>query len=121
MTFVNKTCVTIIAACLFITAPLSAADYKQITKKADFMKIAVDKNLVAKWGWIRAGSDGRMTGKTGGDSISGTWQWKGRYFCRKITFGDTNRSGCISVHVSGDDIVFILDEGKGQQVPMKIR
>jgi hypothetical protein len=58
---------------------------------------------------------------TDGDTVNGTWQWKGPYFCRTITFGTTKRSGCIAVYISEDSIVFILEKGKGQQVPMKIR
>lgn len=121
MTFISRNCAAAFATIMISSTPSNAADYKQITRKAEFARIAVDKNLVASWGWLRPGSDGRVTGKTGGDNIHGTWQWRGRYFCRNITFGSTSRSGCISVHVLGDNIVFILDEGKGQQVPMKIR
>jgi len=121
MTSLIRICIATVTA-LSISATLSnAADYVQITKKADFAEIAVDKKLVADWGWVRAGSDGKVSGKVGGDSVSGTWKWKGRFYCRNITFGDTKKGlGCFAVHVSGDNIVFIDDKGKGNQVPMKI-
>ncbi len=122
MASLSQVCIAGVVAVTVSTTLASAEEYKQITKKAEFAKTAIDKKLVANWGWMRAGSDGRVSGVSDGSSISGTWKWKGPYYCRDIRFGDTKTGyGCLSVYVSGDNIVLILDKGKGMQVPMKIR
>lgn len=118
----NNACIAAVAAVSFSATTSIAQDFTRITSKADFTKVAVNKKLVANWGWVRSGSDGRVTGVSDGDSISGTWTWQGRNYCRDITFGSTRTGfGCIAVYVSGDNIVYIMDKGQGQQVPMKIR
>ena len=100
----------------------NAGDFKRIKKKADYSKTIADRKLVADWGWVIASSDGTIMGQVNGEAAHGNWQWKSGFFCRTISFGNTEMPyDCQAVHISGKNVVFIRDKGKGKQTPMKIR
>lgn len=121
-----KVLVKIGVLAVLMTASLSlaaqAAEFKRIKKKADLYSMVVDKKLVASWGWAMLGSDGTVSGLVNGAKVSGTWKWKGGYYCRELMIGDkAEPNNCQTVHISGSDVVFIRDKGKGRQSPMKIK
>ena len=122
MNLIGRCFFVVVTGFLLAASPSSAADFKRINKKTEFDKIVVNKTLVANWGWSKMSSDGTVIGDYKGNALKGNWKWQGRFYCRNLRVGSEDRGyGCLSVHVSGKDIVFIQDKGKGTQVPMKIK
>jgi hypothetical protein len=100
----------------------TAAEYKRITRKSEFIQTVIGKNVAADWGWVSFGADGKIAGDSIKGEISGHWKWKGKFYCRNISVGGEKRPyDCLTVFVAGKNIVFIREKGRGEQMQMKIK
>lgn len=92
----------------------AASDLKRISTEDDFRKLVVGKKI--KCGdkdhyTIRR--NGRLTGRFGGETLKGVWEWRDGYFCRTLT---TVRPGtdCQKFEVSAKELRGTRNRGKGR-------
>ncbi len=114
------TALTIVTA---LAAPAAAqAGFTPVTTKTEFLKIISGKNLKYSGASIHLSSAGQIKGKAYGKQVTGTWQWKGGYFCRSIMWGSRDLGpNCEVVKVDGNILRFITDHGKGKRADMSLR
>jgi len=117
-----KTFLLTLITSLALPTLASAEDFQRIKSKSDYLNTVADRTLVADWGWVKASSDGRLTGEVNGEAAQGAWEWRRGFWCRTISYGSTTLpSNCQAIFVSGDTLVSIRDRGKGKQTAMKFR
>lgn len=101
---------------LAVAAP-AVADFKKISKEADFVKVLAGKTLSdTNGGTYVIKADGTMSGKApNGDKIRGAWKWSGKFWCRNIVVG-TRELGtdCQTWEVDGANYRVTRKKGKGQ-------
>ena len=73
-----------------LSSPVLSGEFRQIKKASDFNATIVGKKLVNENGTVTLTSNGKVTGSFGGKALTGTWKWKGKYYCRKIKLGGDN-------------------------------
>ena len=98
----------------------SAADpNKRIETEQEYREKVVGKKLVQENGYVMSHEDGTVSGEFGDQSLSGTWTWEDKYFCRTVTLGtrDFGRD-CQVVEVSGDSLTVIRNKGEGKRSPV---
>ncbi len=104
-----------------LLAPSVSAEV--IENKAKFMNLIVDKKLVQGETWVTIHKDGTVEGKgPKGGSISGTWEWKDRYYCRRIVIvGEVMPHDCQLVSIADDTVTFTHKDGAGVSVRWTIK
>ena len=107
---------TALIVTLAIPTLASAESWKRIKSEADFRAMAVDRKSTNQNGWVTVKSNGSMTGNIKGQGkLQGRWAWGNGFFCRNAKVGKTDLGqNCQVVHVSGNQIRFTRDQGKGQ-------
>ncbi len=114
------TALTLTAA---LAAPAAAqAGFQPVTTKSEFLKLVNGKNLKYSGASIHLSAAGKIQGRAYGKKVSGTWQWKGGFFCRSIMWGSRDLGpNCEAVKVDGSVLRFITDHGKGKRADMSLR
>lgn len=103
-------------ALAFISIPALAGGMKRIKKEANFNAIVVGKTITAKDTTVVLHPNGKITGKYKADKITGAWNWSKGYYCRNVNVGKKKLgSNCLVVKHSGDQLLFIRDQGKGEK------
>lgn len=109
-----------IAATLAVPA-FANDDFSTVSTKSEFLQIVNGKNLKFSGASIQLASNGTINGKAYGKTVSGTWQWKGNYFCRSIMWGSRDLGpNCEVVKIDGNTLRFITDHGKGKRADMSL-
>lgn len=95
---------------------------EEIQNKEKFMNLIVGKKLVQGDTWVTIHKDGTVEGKgPKGGSISGSWEWKDRYYCRDIVIvGEVMPHDCQVVSVEGNSVTFTHKDGAGVSVRWNI-
>ncbi len=94
----------------------------EIDNKEKFSELVVGKKLVQENTWVRILKDGVVEGQgpKAGD-ISGSWEWKGKYYCRDLVIDDVPLPhDCQAVSIEGDTVTFTHKDGSGISVSWKI-
>ncbi len=99
----------------FLAASVSA---EEIESKTKFTDLIVGKKLVQGETWVIIHKDGTVEGKgPNGGSISGTWEWKNRYYCREIVIvGEVTPHDCQVVSIEDNTVTFTHKDGAGASV-----
>ncbi len=100
---------------VFLATNVSA---EVIENKEKFMNLIVSKKLVQGETWVTIHKDGTVEGKgPRGGSISGSWEWSDRYYCRDIVIVDQEMPrDCQVVSVEGNTVTFTHKDGAGVSV-----
>ncbi|WP_170468193.1 hypothetical protein [Ruegeria arenilitoris] len=91
---------------------------EEIEDQQKFIDLVVGKKLVQGETWVKILKDGKVEGQgpKAGD-ISGTWEWKGRYYCRNINIEEVAMPrDCQVVTIDQDKVTFTHKEGIGVSV-----
>ncbi|MDA4848399.1 hypothetical protein [Hoeflea poritis] len=66
-------------------------------------------------GWMTIEANGRISGQTPNlGIISGTWQWKDRFYCRNLIVDAVAvPPDCLTVSVNGNEAIFTRHQGNG--------
>ncbi|MEC7256200.1 MAG: hypothetical protein VXW58_00130 [Pseudomonadota bacterium] len=95
-------------------APALSDTFKRITTEEKFRELVVDRKAVSEAGWFLVKSDGSTSGNIFKKTFKGAWVWKNRMYCRNAVLGnETLKTDCQVVKISGDQVQFIRDYGKG--------
>ncbi len=113
--FASAFAVLALAACETTTAPMAtmSAAPAEITTLEQFNRLIVGKRLRhAESNSITINSNGTLSGDFGGNTLEGTWNWEGRYWCRTLT---TIKPGteCQAWSVNGNEITIVQERGTG--------
>ncbi|MBJ3764130.1 dihydrodipicolinate reductase [Maribius pontilimi] len=93
--------------------PLPAlANQTTITDRATFVDRIANRNLSRLGVGVTVTPGGRIEGSAFGTAVTGTWEWRGRQFCREMQWGDrTWDDSCQSVHVRDGRVYFQPSSG----------
>ena len=98
------------------------ADNGRITTEQEYRDLVVGKKLGFSHGYFVSHEDGVLTGEVAEKQFSGTWTWNDQYLCRTGTLGEKKlRRRCYVIVVSGDEVTYIRDKGKGKEITYRMR
>jgi len=110
---------------LMVPAGSAAAEtYLPVQDRDRFMSLVEGKLLRNRLYGIRLNvlNTGDIQGSAIGWDITGTWDWRDGYFCRKMAWGDTEIAyNCQLVEVAGDKIRFTVDRGAGNAAAFRMQ
>lgn len=106
-----------------LAATVAQADsFQPVRDRAGFERAVVGKKLTALGVSLVVAPNGQISGRAFGKAVTGTWAWKGGYFCRDLNHGTKKLAyNCQAVGLTGQKIRFVSDKGRGQQAVLKIR
>ncbi|MFV1492608.1 hypothetical protein VWX97_16770 [Phaeobacter sp. JH18-32] len=114
---------SVVVSVLFcLPAAGQAGSYKPIKTEAEFLALVGGKTLSADWGSMQILPNGKIKGKTNQGKLVGAWQWNGALWCRNVRIGKQPERGtdCQKIGVSGNQLQFIREQGRGAAVVMVI-
>jgi len=90
-----------------------AEPYRVISDQAEFASLFVDKPFSKGSDTVFAiNSDGTVGGSIGGNTPTGTWEWKDDTYCREFKLGGKDFPyGCQKVEVQGTTARFTRPDG----------
>lgn len=95
----------------------SAVPWDRVTTKNEYLEKGADNYYGDAGGTSMATHDGIIKGIFGGLQLTGTWDWKGEYFCRTSMLGTMDLgSDCIQIDVTDNKMRLILEKGTGMSV-----
>ena len=66
--------------------------------------------------------DGQITGTALGLKVTGEWDWKEGFFCRRMNWGERNLEyNCQQVTLDGKTLIFTSDKGTGRSAKFSLR
>lgn len=101
----------------FLAFP-ALADFERIKTKATMTELVVGNKYVnpKDGAWFSFRADGTLSGGYKKDPLTGNWRWKSRMACFSRSLGDQKLpDDCIVIHIDGNQLVTIRDNGKGRQ------
>lgn len=101
-----------------------ADSYQPVSDKSVFVNLMEGRSLTNRLYnlTLDVSSGGQINGSALGWDVTGTWAWRGGYFCREMSWGgDPIPYNCQLVEVSGDQIRFTTDQGAGDSAAFKLR
>ncbi len=113
-------------AALLISMPLvaSAQEYRPVTDRAAFLNLVEGRSLTKRLLGValNVAGDGQIAGDAMGGTVTGSWTWQDRYFCREMAWGSrVFPQNCQTVEVNGDLLRFTADQGGGDDATLRIR
>ena len=91
----------------------------RITTEQEFRTKVVGRRITNKEGYVIAHEDGKVSGafgKGGKHKLTGTWDWKGKHYCRTVKVGSRDYGrDCQVIEVSGDTFASTTKKGKGKR------
>ena len=114
VTHLTALSVTITAASFFSSVEANAQSLRQITSEREFRAIVVDRKIHSEAGWTVVQSNGKASGRIFGKKFSASWVWDNKMYCRNAVLGAQKLgTDCQVVKVSGNQVQFIREYGKG--------
>jgi hypothetical protein len=99
----------------------SAQSFKQVKTEKEFREQIVDRKLLGEVGWMRVKSDGKTEGHILNQKFRAAWVWANKMYCRNAVLGKRDLgTDCQVVKLSGDQVQFIREYGKGDTGQMRI-
>ncbi|MEY8839089.1 dihydrodipicolinate reductase [Cribrihabitans sp. XS_ASV171] len=106
---------------LTLAAP-AAAEFRTIGDESTFRSVVDGRTLTRPLIKLQVLPGGRITGTGGGAEVSGSWDWRGGYFCRDLNWrGRDLGYNCQLVSVGGGKIRFTADQGQGDSAEFRLR
>ena len=101
----------LLALSVFLPAP-AFAEQTSITDRATFVDRIANRDLTRLGIGVRVTPGGEIDGDAFGAPVTGTWEWRGRQFCREMQWGDrTFGDSCQSVHIRDGRVYFQPSSG----------
>jgi hypothetical protein len=114
VTHLTALAATIATASFFAASEANAQDFRQITTEREFRAIVVDRKVYSDAGWTMVQSNGKASGRIFGKKFSANWVWDNKMYCRNAVLGAQKLgTDCQVVKVSGNQVQFIREYGKG--------
>jgi len=102
-----------------LAAGPAAADFAQITEEEEFLRLVRDNKLTRMGIELTVTPSGEIEGSAFGSPVSGSWSWKGDYFCRDFAWGDKQFGyNCQEVARDGNALRFTSDRGAGRSAEL---
>lgn len=111
------------ALTLFSTgaAAPALADYEPIRDRSEFLGVVTQGELTRMGIRLTVKPDGAITGRAFGRDVSGKWTWEGGYFCRDLSWGETEIGyNCQEVARNGRSVRFTSDKGTGDSASLRL-
>ena len=110
-------------ALVLAASPVLADGARPVTERTDFVALVQGRELTRLGIALRVTGDGRISGSAMGREVSGTWEWRERYFCRVLEWGGkvVDSYNCQAVEVEGAGLRFTSDEGRGDSARLRLR
>ncbi len=100
----------------------AAAEFRAISDETTFRSVVDGRTLTRPLIKLQVLPGGRISGTGGGAEVSGSWDWKGGYFCRELNWrGRELGYNCQLVSVSDGKIRFTADQGQGDSADFRLR
>ena len=77
----------LIAVLLLLLPGIAGAQEDRITTRGDFLDRVAGRPLSRLGIGIRVTPGGQITGNAFGATVTGSWEWSGRMFCREMAWG----------------------------------
>ena len=106
----------LLAACANTVLPVT---YGRITTEAEFVATAVGRTVSNANTSIAITRNGRITGVTHGNEISGTWEWRDGFWCRTITAPVQTAEDCQVWEVRNGVLRITRDRGTGETLEFR--
>jgi len=110
--FKTTLCIAAVLAA-FTTAPVAAAEFKQIKTNEEFMSLVAGKKLWFGKDHVTARKNGQLIGNFSGERLKGAWEWRGSYWCRTLTTHAKN-TDCQTWETDGTSFRITRSKGKGK-------
>lgn len=92
-------------------------EWTQVSSQSFFEEQVMDQAFGEEAGQSVAHADGTITGEFGGEQLTGTYEFRDGYFCRKSMLGDMDLGAdCIVLEVTDTQLRLNLLEGRGLSV-----
>ena len=89
--------------------------YVKIESKSEFAALIRQHQLERLGVTLTLTPDGGITGRAFGKPVTGSWDWKGGFFCRDMAWGEKRFDyNCQVVARNGDALRFTADRGQGE-------
>lgn len=102
-----------------VDAELPVTEGRIATREA-FVNTAAGRTVANADTSVTITRDGRITGITHGNTISGTWEWRDGFWCRTITQPVVTDEDCQVWIVEGNRLTVIRDRGTGDTLAFEI-
>ncbi len=98
------------------------ADFSVVESESTFRTL-VDGRELRRFGVrLQVHPDGRISGSGFGRTVTGDWDWRGRYFCRTLEWGSgSDPDNCQLVLRNGGTLRFISHQGQGDYADFRLR
>ena len=102
--------------------PAAASEFRVVTDRSEFVDL-VDGRELRRFGIrLTVSPDGDIGGRGFGFEVFGEWNWDGNFFCRDLSYGNTELGfNCQLVAVRDDTIRFVADQGQGDHADFRLR
>lgn len=113
-----------ISACVIglMALPVYADGFSKINDRNTFVNLMQGGQLTRVGIKLNVLPDGQIKGRAMGYEVTGSWVWKGGYFCRDLYWGgDDLGANCQEVKVQGDTVRFTSDKGSGDSADLRIK
>lgn len=110
---------------LGLAAPAAAEGFARISEREAFLQTVDGKEL--RYGMfgirLKVLPDGRIDGSAMGWDVTGSWEWRGGYFCREMDWsGKVIPMNCQLVETRGGrELRFTVDQGAGESASFRLR
>lgn len=102
-------------------ATSATADYARVSDQSVFNQLVVGRDLTRMGITVRVTPSGEITGRAFGKPVNGSWTWRDGFFCRDLSWGDTEFGyNCQEVARNGDSIRFTSDRGSGRSASLTL-
>ena len=106
---------------MMIALATPVAAQERISTRDQFVSRVADRQLSRVGIGVTVTQDGRISGSAFGTGVTGSWDWSGAFFCRKMEWGSRSWDrSCQAVQIDGDRVYFIGDKGRGSQVYLNL-
>lgn len=110
---------------LFPSLPAAANDFVPVREKEEFLDLVEGRELrIGLYNLkLRVLPDGTIEGAAMGWNVTGSWEWRGGYFCREMDWsGYPIDYNCQLVERRGEEeLRFTVDKGAGDSARFRIR
>jgi hypothetical protein len=103
----------------------AAEEYQPVRDRSDFLSLVEGRTLQLRLFRIDLAvkPDGTIDGSALGWPVTGDWEWRDGYFCRKLDWSGTPIPfNCQLVEARGErELRFTVDQGRGESATFKLR
>lgn len=114
-----------VCAMMMVASATSAnAEFRPVSDRPEFLQLMGGRDLTNRLYnlTIAVAPSGQITGNAMGWDITGSWDWRGGFFCREMAWGgDEIPYNCQLVEVDGDQMRFTVDQGAGDSASFRLR